>query len=192
MSRNWDDDDWDRPRRPRRSWEDDLYEEMPIYRAEPSGAVTSVAVASFIWGGLFLLISGCFGFCFLMAVGARGGPPPGAVGMLGGQESLLGIRSLVAFAWAVGALVAGCGLVARRSWGRVLSLILAAFAGLGGIGSIIEGIYEYSQGPNIPGFDRGLMMFGLLFSLGIGLLLVVYSVWAFIVLVGARNSEEFH
>ena len=67
-----------------------------------TGAVTSVAVASFIWGGLFLLVSGCFGFCFLVAVGPRGGPP--AAGILGGQESILGIRFLGFFSWSVGVL----------------------------------------------------------------------------------------
>lgn len=190
MSRNWDEDDWDRPARPRRGWEDDLYDDLPSYRSEPSVAVTSVAVASFIWGGLFLLISGCFGFCFLVSVGGRGGPPPG-VALFGGQESILGIRFLGFFTWAVGVLVAGIGLVMRRAWGRVLALVLAAFAGLGGVGTIVEGIYDFTQTPNIPGFDHGFFVMGFFFGMVIGLLLVIYSIWAFIVLLSSRVTEEF-
>src|SRR6266705_3334479 len=98
MSRDWGDDYWEDRGRPRRGWEDDPYDDLPTFRTEPSGAVTSVAVACFIWAGLFIVISGCLGLCFLAVMGP-GGPPRGAaVGVLGGQESILAIRCLAFFA----------------------------------------------------------------------------------------------
>ena len=81
MSRGDDwDDDWDRPRR--RAWDDDPYSEMTSYRPEPSGAVTGVAVISYVVGGLSLLFSFGLGCCGLMWLGPGG--PPGAAALASG------------------------------------------------------------------------------------------------------------
>ena len=195
MSRGdeWDDEDWDRPRRSRRDWEDDYYEGLPPYRGEPSGGVTSVAVACFVWSGLFMIFSFCLGFCFLVTMQGRGGgPPPGAVGILGGgQDSVQAIRIIGFFFWAVGAMIGGIGLVMRRAWGRVLTLVLAAFAALGGLGTTVEGLYTFFQSPNNPGLDEGFMVIAFFTSMVVGIMLIIFAIWAFLVLLNSSAHEEF-
>jgi hypothetical protein len=195
---DWDDDD-DRPRRRRDRYgeEDDDYDRgrsRRRYAGERSGAVTAIAVISFVMGGLVLL----FGICALIGLLAVTGEM-GRVGG-GGMMALPGFGGGIVFAyiivlaillWGIGAIFAGVGIVNRAQWGRVLCLVLAGFAAVVGVLYLIGAISIISA-PRIggPGFNDGRGL-GFMISLFIGLLFLGYCVWSFAVLLNSRYGAEF-
>jgi hypothetical protein len=129
--------------------------------AAKSGMVTAIAIVNFVLGGLSLA---CGLFALLVGgvltgmgsstpkITIKGNVDPEfaakfadefnkASGSVGGSLALVGtlimITSLLTIAWGAAAIPSGIGLLKRRNWGRLLSLGLAAAAGLMGLLSLV-------------------------------------------------------
>jgi hypothetical protein len=174
------------------------YEEpAPRAPAAKSGQVMAIAIVNFVLGGLALL-GGLCGLIGSMLVGsaatsmpriqAQGLPPEvadkmakefgkaqaamgGAVGWI---VTLLLILSLINLLWGAGAITAGIGLLNRRSWGRLLALILAGVAG---------GLALLSLVPVFMGGGASNLVSVVLYA--------AYAAWVFIVLMKPEVQREF-
>ena len=163
--------------------EDDLdsegdYEPRPRW----SGAVTAVAVVNFVLGGLTML----FGLLVLLMGTAITGyvintvknPPPGADpaqakqaqdalaaggGAIGIVVGAMGICSMI---FGVPQIIAGIGVIKRRQWGRILTLVLAAMSG------IIALLSVFALSPTI-------------------IVHAGYCIFAFVILLNRRYAAEF-
>jgi len=132
--------------------------------------VTAVAVVNFILGGLNAL---CGGLLLLSggvvagvgAARAAGGGAEGAAAatVIGGLLVVLGVVSLIL---SIPTIVAGVGVLKRRQWGRVLTLILGGLSGLIGLSLLIR------------------MQAG-------GLLQLAYCVFVYVVLLNSKYAAEF-
>lgn len=158
-------DDFDRPRRRRRRTQ--------------GGAVTAIAVVNFVLGGLVLL-------CGVIAFGV--GAVVGGV-IFQGQKGAADLRPLaglggffagllIAFALLyllVGTLliVAGVGVVKRRPWGRILSLVL------GGITAVFALLSAFGIATGNLGSCVTLLVFG------------GYTVLVYVILLNRDNAAEF-
>ncbi len=191
----WEDErNEDRPRprdpRPRDRWGD--YDDRGVYRRERSGAVTGVAVFSFVLGGIVLVLGLCMLMVVLVAMGdnRRGGIlPPGA-------DALLAVVILLFAAlilWSVGILISGVGLIQRRQWGRILTLVLAVIGALAGIYFVISCVISLRQGPpqQFAGDARGGYVLGVVIMLLVGLMMIVHCILSYSLLLTSRVSEEF-
>ena len=185
MSRDrWDDDF--ASRRGRYADYDDSFEE-DFFRPQRSGAVTGVAVVNFVMGGLVVL----FGLCGFMAalVEASEGWHGGGGSIAGLGFAVFVVIDLFILIWAAGAIIAGVGVINRRQWGRVFSLILGGIAGIKGLLAIFLAFMLMASPPRGPFDDErvlgfmALMMFTLLY-LG-------YCIWIYVVLLNSRYSAEF-
>ncbi|MCI0376118.1 MAG: hypothetical protein L0215_00785 [Gemmataceae bacterium] len=178
MPRNdWEDDDYDRPRRRRR------YEER-------SGAVTGVGVFGIVVGSLDLLL----GMCLLMAVviaGSHGGPQGAFIGVpfFGEVFALIVIFTLIVLVWGSLAITASIGVLNRSSWGRIMTLIVAGFGGGASILFLIGSFVALSR-PVPMGFGNPRVL-DFFINFLIFALLLTYCVWAFVALLNRRNAEEF-
>lgn len=139
----------------------------------PSGGrlVTAVGLLTLLAGGLYAVVGG-----LLIAAGADAdrrleGDPAGGFGWL--------LQILAAFTAAVGVaallvgvigVVAGWGVLSRRPWARVLTLVVAALATVAGVGWVVGGEPDATD-----------------FAVGAGHFL--YGTFALVVL--ARNGAEF-
>jgi hypothetical protein len=119
-----------------------------------SGAVTAVAVVNFIFGaleivcGLLIMVAGAFFGKLLGLAGDAAEPPPGldpeqaklfkqAAQGGGGIFAMAGaFAGVCIMVLAVPMILAGVGVLQRRQWGRILTLILGALAGLGALASL--------------------------------------------------------
>jgi hypothetical protein len=175
----FEDEEDDRPRRRSRGEfdeDEDDYEERPRRRrrrrrrrdvAEPSGAVTALAVLNFVFGG-FATLGGLVvmfaGSWFMGMFGAAANDPAFQQGPAG-QKAVAQMQGfltmgtaffvfmgVVVIVVAVLYILAGVGLSQRRQWGRILAIILGVLNGLGAfcglfslpsslLGLIINGIY---------------------------------------------------
>lgn len=160
------------------SYEPDMPEE-PRRRARKSGAVTAVAIVNFVCGGLALLCG-----CLVFGGGAMFSNPefkkqldqqmqkqgqamdPQAKEMLesGKVGGIAMVMGGVALAVGVAIVVAGIGVLNRRAWGRILTLVL-------GVIWVLTNIYPL----NIP----GLVVAG------------AYCVFVFIILLNSKYAAEF-
>jgi hypothetical protein len=132
--------------------------------------VTAVAVVNFVLGGLNAL---CGGLLLLGggvaagagATGAVGGEPEAAAAatIVGGVLIVLGILVLLL---SLPTIIAGVGIVKRRQWGRILTLILGGISGVLGLLSLIA---------LQPG----------------GLLQLAYAIFVFVVLLNEKYAAEF-
>ncbi len=158
-----------------------------------SGLVTAMAVINFVFGGLGILcgILGFLGGAFLASAGSAGSDferelerqmRQKGVQVPGGQVTsktvqtvgtIVMITSLVSLLWGAGAITGGIGLIGRKNWGRILTLVLAGVSGLLAILSLIQ-----------IG-STGAM--GLLNVLIYGF----YTVFAFVVLLNPNRAREF-
>jgi hypothetical protein len=174
-------DDYDRPRRRRR----------PRRGGQQSGAVTLVAVYSFILGGLYVLCG--LGIMILgSAIGSLGfamsedmpADNPGADAARAGFAAatavfiIIGILALIV---AFLLIMAGVGVIKRRQWGRILTLVMAALIG---VLALIQG-WGFVQSLALGAFAPVMWNF-LFFALFAG-----YTIVSYMVLLNSRNAEEF-
>jgi len=103
-------------------------------------------------------------------------------------------RSAVALWQAIGlsALASGIGLLSRRAWARVLTLIVAGFAALGGLIFLFFAVAAWFA-PNMAmdGPERGILILGSLILLFGGLIFLGYCLWAYLVLPRSVYGQEF-
>jgi hypothetical protein len=162
-------------------------EELPRRRAR-SGAVTAVAIINFIFGAL-ALACGCFAIVGGGALSAFAGNPefqkqfeqaaqqaaqkqgqpldPQAKQLLeqpGKAGGLVMIIGGVAVAIGVAIIIAGIGVIQRRSWGRILTLVL-------GVLWILVNLYPFNF---------------------VNLILpVIYCIVVFVILLNSKYAAEF-
>jgi hypothetical protein len=156
-----------------------------------SGAVTAVAIVNFIMGGLnvicgvAIMIGGALGGAiFGKMLGDAGAAAQaqqqmnpeqakafqqiaqGGGGVLAGFAAFLGICIMIL---AVPTILAGVGVMNRRQWGRILTLILGALAGLGALGNL----------RGLPGTIPAIIV-------GAG-----YCVFVYVILLNKEYAAEF-
>lgn len=118
---------------------------MSLGSASKSGAVTAVAVVNFVLGGLSIVCGGfmLLGGAAVTSMMGQGGNVPGGeqlpadvpAGMIGG---IVMIMAVVIMILGVPMIIAGVGVVKRRQWGRILTLILGAIAGILAVVNLIN------------------------------------------------------
>jgi hypothetical protein len=161
----------------------------PVPQARPALAapvrprswpITALGVANIILGGLAL----AWGVYLLVASVAisealiRAGDDAGGVmretnrGMAAVIGTLVLVASVCSLAEGLPLLLAGFGVLTRRTWGRVLALVLAVLLGLEGL-ACLSG----------TGRHAGL--------LGAGLALLAYAALTFVVLLRGQAAVEF-
>lgn len=185
---DWDDDD-DRPRRRRRNDDDydDDYRGRSIRRVEHSGAVTAVGVISIVLGALFVL----FGICAMLGGALAGGAAhnlqgnPGA-GVFAVAAGFIVIFALLILVLAVLLIVGGIGVLNRRNWARILTLVLGGLSAVGAIFWILGAISSVNN--NAMPDDRAG---AILVSLVLVFLHIGYTVLVFVVLLNSMYAEEF-
>jgi hypothetical protein len=108
--------------------------------AQPrSGGVTAVAVVNFVLGGLAILcgllaflggaiLSGAGSVSKEMEAEMRKKGVEVKSGDIQAAGNLVMIVSFVTIGWGVCAIIGGIGLIGRKQWGRMLTLILAGVA----------------------------------------------------------------
>jgi hypothetical protein len=195
---DWEDDD-DRPRR-RRDRDRDRYDDEDDEDYDRggrrgksgtrSGAVTSVGVLGIILGSLDLL----FGLCLVVVVlfmgdaGGRGGAF--ALPGFGGAMALVVIMTLVVLLWGALMISSGVGVLNRRSWARVMVLVLTGIGAAFGLLCLIAAFGALSVGANVQGAG-GAGFMGFLIYFLIAAILIGYCVLSYIVLLNSRNASEF-
>jgi hypothetical protein len=147
-----------------------------------SGAVTAVAIINFVLGGLQIVC----GLIFLLAaswifgagqeVGRQSTDPE--VRRLASQgggflASIAGGIAVVILIIAAVMIVAGIGVVNRRQWGRILTLVLGAISGIFALLSLL-GITANPLQALI-----GLALYG------------GYTALTYVVLLNSQNAREF-
>ena len=139
-------------------------------QSPPSGMVTAVGVVNFLLGGLNALCGGVLIMGGGLAAGAgaasaAGGEPEAAAAatIVGGLIIVIGVVVLIL---SLPMIIAGVGIVKRRQWGRVLTLILRGILGVLGLLSLAS-----AQ----PG----------------GLVQLAYCMFVFVVLLNAKYASEF-
>jgi hypothetical protein len=196
------DDDEERPRRRRDRYQEerderDRYDDEDDYdrprrrgAGDKSGAVTAVGVVNIVLGSLVALLSMCILLGGLFFAGAAAdlnqfGPKPnparGVFGLVGGLAIVMGVMILL---YAVGLITSGIGVLHRRNWARILTLVLAGFTAVGALWHLVNLIQLI--GINVPG-TAGVIMSQLL----VLLLEIGYVVMAFTILLNSRYAEEF-
>lgn len=187
---DWEDDYDDRPRRRRRDDDDDYdddYRGRSIRRAGHSGAVTAVGVISIVLGSLFILL----GICVLLGAALTGGaarelrdqPGAGVVGILAGAVVIVALLILVL---AVLLIVGGIGVLNRRNWGRILTLVLGGLSAVVAVFWILVAVSTLNN--NAMPDDRAGPI---LVSLILVFLHIGYAVLVFVVLLNSVYAEEF-
>ncbi len=147
------------------------------YTGPQSGAVTAVAIINFVLGGLTILV----GLLAIVLGGTLIGMFTGAArdaGANAGDAAAMGMGIIVAVAfciWIIGGLYifAGMGVLHRKQYGRIITLILGALAGLSAI-MALTGI-----GRNPAGSIMQLLING------------GYCVFVYVVLLNSQNAAEF-
>lgn len=193
MSRDRDDDWDDEPRERRRRRREDEYDDDYDrgrdrgYGPERSGAVTGAAVINFVVGGLVLLLGLCLMVVFVAAAGEFGRRGGFAFPGVGGGMAILILFAVGLLSWGLGAIVAGIGVVNRRQWGRVLTLVLGGFGILIGL-LFLVGAIQILSNPFAGGGERTLSF---LISLLIAIAFLGHCIWTYIVLLNSRYGAEF-
>jgi hypothetical protein len=175
MSRDYDDYE----PRSRRRWRDDDYEdfERPPQR---SGWVIAVAVLSLIAGSIVTLASlfiSFIAFVIMMSGRQRERDESTIVFAIASPFILLGI----------GYLVGGFGLIARKKWGRVLTLIVGTFNFLLAAVGILGMVWAIVDPPRRRGELAPILFFscaGVVLNLG-------YGLFVYLVLLRQKIAEEF-
>jgi hypothetical protein len=167
--------------------------------ATRSRAVTSLAVATLILGGLRLVLSvlAIWFLLNLMMSGLEAKPRPGAgrdfgdiditpvlVGLFLPLLALVGVAvAIVSIAIGILLVIAGMGLLRRRRFSRVLALVL------GTLGGILAVLYGYTL---VDELRDGMLMSAQGAVLVVGLLVHGgYCAFVFVVLLNRKNAAEF-
>jgi hypothetical protein len=177
----------------------------PPIAVSKSGAVTALAVVTFLMGGLRLALSVAAlvlaGQLFSAAGGVTGPPDPSPnadpisgmlipliqlmsagllLAILVGAGIVLVILGLVFLPFSVLLFFAGWGLLGRRSWARWVTLVLGGLGGLLALLYLAQWVLGYTNSAE-----------GLIVSL-IGILVHgSYAALVFAVLLNKRNAAEF-
>jgi hypothetical protein len=187
MSRDRYYDDESSPGRGRYAdYDDDYYGDQAYFRPQRSGAVTGVAIANFVFGGLVILFGLC-GFLAALVEASEGWRPGG--GLTGAGFAVFLVIDLFVLIWAIGAIVAGVGVINRRQWGRVLALILGGIAGVKSLLAIFL-MFMIMGSPARGPFDDDRFL-GLMVLFMLALLYLGYCIWTYVVLLSSRYSAEF-
>ncbi len=149
-----------------------------------SGAVTALAVVNFIFGALRLLDGGlcvCGGALAALWAGTAE-PETGRLtleyifapvaGILAPFAVVIGVISMIL---GVPSIIAGFGVLKRRQWGRILTLILGGLSGAMAVFNLLNAVFNLGVTPNIV---------GLLIQGG-------YCAFVFIVLLNKQYAAEF-
>lgn len=186
---DWDDDDRPRRRRERDDdydYEDD-YVDRRLRRAGHSGAVTAVGIINIIIGSLSALGGLCVFLIGGLAGGAahdfRGNPGAGLAGILAGAILVVAFLILVV---AVLEILAGIGVLNRKNWARILTLVLGGLSAVLGLVHIF-GMVSAMNNP-FPEDRAGAVFVSLLLVL----LYVGYTVLVYVILLNPAYAEEFH
>jgi LSD1 subclass zinc finger protein len=185
-----DEDDDVRPRRRRDRYDDDDEDDDRSFRRysrSRSGAVTVIGIIQIVLGSLGVLLSFCMMIGGVFLAGApnpnpRGpGPGPGAgfMGLMGGAVILIG---LVAMLFGGLYIFAGIGVLNRRSWSRILSLVLGGFTGLSALFSLL-GALRLMANPGQMGSGLGNLVFAAL--------QLAFVVFMYTILLNSRYASEF-
>jgi hypothetical protein len=90
-------------------------------------------------------------------------------------------------------LFAGAGVMGRRPWGRILTMILGVFTIL--LGLIILGLAALAAvvigNANLPPDAQGRALVGCMVQLFIGLIYLGHGIFAYMILLSARYAKEF-
>lgn len=181
----WEDDD---DRRRRRRDDDDDYEDDFIdrrfRRAAQSGAVTAVGIINIIDGTLAVLGGLCLGVIWTQVTqNFRGGPEAGLMGIVSGVIVMLALLILV-----VGTLeiIAGVGVLNRKNWARILTLVLG---GVASVRALLCAFFMISALNNTFADERtvGAVFFGLVVVFSIAYVILVY-----VVLLNPTHADECH
>jgi hypothetical protein len=150
-----------------------------------SGAVTAVAIVNFVLGGLevlfglVIMIMGPAVASFITGVASDASKQSGmnpaeaekfrqAASAGGGfLTAVVGFIGVCFMIFGVPMILAGIGVLNRRQWGRILTLVLAVLSGLLALLNLIS-----------------LNIVGLIINGG-------YAILAFVVLLNAKNAAEF-
>lgn len=171
---------------------EEYYEEDALAprRRPKSGAVTAVAVVNFVLGGLsslcglLFMVAGSFVVQMLGGLGqeiARQPPPDmpaaevraleAAAQVAGGIGTMIVVIVAVIILFiGVTMILAGVGVVQRKSWGRILTLILGGIASIFAILALLQ--------------IRSAWLALLIYS--------AYAVLVFAVLLNKENAREFN
>jgi hypothetical protein len=142
-----------------------------------SGAVTAVAVVNFLWGAVNVLEGGCCGGVAVLM----------GVGMAVFFTPLFGLLALGYLALGGLLIAAGWGLLARRPWGRTMTLWLAAANAVLAVvlfGLVLWSLITTAQRQEL---DRAGTIVLVLFVLAH----FVYSAIPPVVLLQERHAAEF-
>jgi hypothetical protein len=162
-------------------------------------AVTSLAVATLILGGLRLVLSvlAIWFLLNLMMGGLEAKPRPGAgrdfgdiditpvlVGLFLPMLALAGVAvAIISIAGGILLVIAGMGLLRRRRFSRVLTLVL------GTLGGMLAVLYGYTL---VDELRDGVLMSAQGAVLLVGLLVHGgYCAFVFVVLLNRKNAAEF-
>ncbi len=168
-------------------------------RAKGSGAVTSLAIATLILGGLRLLLSvlAIWFLLSLMTEGTDAKPRQGAgrdfgdidiapvlVGLFLPMLVVVGIAiAIVSIVGGILLVIAGMGLLGRRRFSRGLTLVL------GTLGGMLAVLYGYTLATElqdgIPTLAQAVVLLVGLFVHG------GYCAFVFLVLLNRKNAAEF-
>ncbi len=188
MSRDDYDDD-DRPRRRRRR--DDDYDDIGrVGGGSSSGSVTGVGVISIILGSMTLLCGLCV---VVLSMGIFGGAGGGNFGgranfpdIFQAAAGVMIVISILVLVLGVLYLVGGIGVLQRRNWGRIMTLIMAGFSALLGIFCILVMISMLVQ----PGPPEGKVIGALMVIVGV-IVYFTHCIMSFVVLLSSQNAREF-
>jgi hypothetical protein len=190
MSRDDYDDDYDRPRRRRRRDDDydDYRDDVRRGGGPSSGSVTSVGVISIILGSLTLLCGICFMIGSLAFAGAAGGHPAFAQNVFPFQAAagIMVVLSILVLVIGTLDLIGGIGVLQRRNWGRIMTLVMAGFSGLIGLFFLVVVVIGLAA----PGPAENKVVVVLVYLLGAAILFV-HCIMSFVVLLSSQNAREF-
>jgi hypothetical protein len=164
-------------------------EEPGALPPQRSGLVTALAVLNFVFGGLAIVcgLLGLLGGALLSGGGSTGKEiqrqvekqlekegvqvPGGTVQDLG---KIIMFQAVLSLLWGTGAIVGGVGLISRRNWGRILTLVCAGVSAL----LALLSLWQVFQGGGVGAIVNVLIY-------------IFYAAFAFIVLLNPQVNREF-
>jgi hypothetical protein len=181
---DWDDNSYGDNRR--NDEEDDFdVNYLRIRQPRRGGILSATAVISLAVGSLAFLFATCTGV-FAGNNGVRFGFGGGTRDV----EKVITFEILFFLGWGVLSIAAGVGLLLRQQWARIVALVLAGVASLAGLGEIVFSVIVLSAGSRVPQVIPMLLLIFLV-KMVMGLILVFYCIWTYVVLLNSRNASEF-
>ncbi|MDB5309897.1 MAG: hypothetical protein JWO38_4099 [Gemmataceae bacterium] len=104
--------------------------------------MTAAGLLTLLWGGAYAVLGGALVFAGVGGVRQPEGDAGGfgwLLQIVAGVTAAVGVAFLLAGAAGV---LAGSGVLSRRRWGRVLTLVVSALATLSGVGWVAGGDWD--------------------------------------------------